>query len=200
MRHMYILISTNNMPNIMLESIAVSPALGLFYVTFLVLALYLVMNILLANIYSAYKDLLEVSVIDFYASRRRSVDMAYDLLLEEEGGEGGIGETTLHAFLGELLGPCTHTVAVLQLLDEDNSGKIDCDEFRLVAEVLADPTFHAVSDEAGCCKWMARFDSHIESLDNLCDYLSALAFALVLYQTCEGIETGNIGDAVDVMC
>jgi hypothetical protein len=195
----------------MLRDLESAPLSGIFYVLFLVLALYLIMNVLLANIYSGYKELLEAATVDFYASRRRSVNMAYDVLQEYEyeikepgkEDEQGVGEKTVDAFLRELLGVAegTYSRRVLEILDEDGSGLIEQEEFRMVAEVLADPNFRVFHGEGGV-EWLQDdwYKEKSEFLDNACDIVAVVAAVIVVYQTSLFAKAGSLDAGVDVMC
>lgn len=199
LKHMYVLITTNDMPEIMLKAIATSPLHGLFYVIFLVLSVFLLMNVLLADIYDRYKGLLQDSIVDFYKKRAASIQMAYRLLQEYEGGHAGIGQETLAAFLQELIGDGSRADGVLDILDDDESGKIEGEEFKMVAEVLADPAFTPVADGGGI-EWLEPAEPYVEKLDQFCDYFSVLAATLVMWQTTVFAQSSSLGMGVDILC
>lgn len=200
MKHMYVTLTTDNMPNIMLPTIEFNPAYSFYYIVFLTLTLYLLMNVLLADQYDKYRKLLEEEIIKLYSGRRESVDFAYGLLQEFEGGEEGMGVETLGCFLNELIGPCTHADGVLKILDEDGGGRIETEEFRIVAEVLADPNFVIVSDEHGGVEWLQPIEPFVEKYDQFCDKFAILGFFLTLWQTTEFIAVGDLDAGVQLLC
>jgi two pore calcium channel protein len=68
---MFVLLTTSNFPMVMLPSYNSSRVFCLFYILFLVIGLFLLMNLLLAIFYSNYQNKTELA-IDSFAKKRSS--------------------------------------------------------------------------------------------------------------------------------
>ena len=66
---MFVLITTSNFPMVMLPSYNTSRAYCIFFILFLVIGLFLLMNLLLAIFYSSYQNKTELA-IDRFATKR----------------------------------------------------------------------------------------------------------------------------------
>lgn len=53
--NMFVLLTTSNFPDIMLPAYELHPSYGLFFIIFLIIGLFFIMNLLLAIAYSNYK-------------------------------------------------------------------------------------------------------------------------------------------------
>lgn len=63
--YMFVLLTTSNYPDVMLPSYGQSRAFCLFFITYLILGLFLFMNLLLAIFYSNYQERADASIDNF---------------------------------------------------------------------------------------------------------------------------------------
>lgn len=66
---MFVLLTTSNYPDIMLPSYQQERRFAIFYVTYLIIGLFLLMNLLLAIFYSNYQERVEASIDKFRDKR-----------------------------------------------------------------------------------------------------------------------------------
>lgn len=169
---LWILFTTANYPDVMIDSYSTSRISFLFFFFYLVISLYLLNNILLAAVYDAYKAQLRSQLQAFYQNKAHSIDRAFLLLCDPENPtEGidlrrwvdfftaycvsvtGIGSRRDHVFIQQ---QAMHT---FQVLDTDGSGYVSKDEFKIVVEVLSDPRVYIPLKpipEVGSTTWGTR--------------------------------------------
>jgi len=213
MKHLYVLLTTNNMPGIMIDAATTSFPRSAYHVCFLFICLYLGMNILLATIYNKYKELLEDAIVKFYANRRKSADRAFQLLLEGEKhlrarlgsisklqhtSSEGLSLHTMGMFLEQILGPSALAKDVFDLLDRDHNHFLDEREFRLIAEVLADP--HCKAHRVGGLARLKPYAKVIRRLSSLADFLSLVAVGMALWQAKRFAAAKSLQAGVDWTC
>ncbi|KAF0310153.1 Two pore calcium channel protein 1 [Amphibalanus amphitrite] len=81
---LYVLVTTANSPDVMMPALNASPPMFLFFVVFVLISLYLFMNVILAVIYNSYRKHLKKDVQTAVAARRLLMSRAFSLL-----GRGG---------------------------------------------------------------------------------------------------------------
>eukprot|EP00747_Dinoflagellata_sp_TGD_P200855 gnl/TRDRNA2_/TRDRNA2_74298_c0_seq2.p1 gnl/TRDRNA2_/TRDRNA2_74298_c0~~gnl/TRDRNA2_/TRDRNA2_74298_c0_seq2.p1 ORF type:complete len:486 (+),score=67.67 gnl/TRDRNA2_/TRDRNA2_74298_c0_seq2:3-1460(+) len=194
MRQLYTLLSTNNMPDIMTCYEPGRP----FVVIFLIAGLYLGLNVLVANVYEGYKSQLELSIVTFFTNRQKSVDVVFEILLEEEGCRDGISAATLRRFFHDYLNDEEMATRVFSLLDQDHDGFIKREEFRAIADAISDASILFGSFKGQPA--FQRFSDLSESLDDLADVLSVIAAGIVLWQTDGFAEAESLETAVQTTC
>ncbi|CAK9047553.1 unnamed protein product, partial [Durusdinium trenchii] len=168
---LWILFTTANFPDVMVDSYTNVRMSFFFFFFYLVISLYLLNNILLAAVYDAYKDQLRNQLQTFYRKQSYSIDRAFQLLADHSAPPG---LNTRHARAGpnelaerdpELVGSeeqdreagvaatCIgskrdhsfvqqQALQTFQALDSDGSSCITKDEFKLVVHVLSDPQIY----------------------------------------------------------
>ena len=67
--YMFVLLTTSNFPDIMLPSYNQSRQNAIFFILFLIIGLFLLMNLLLAIFYSAYQEKVDLA-LDHFRERR----------------------------------------------------------------------------------------------------------------------------------
>jgi len=77
---LWILFTTANFPDVMIDAYNVSRMSFFFFFSYLVISLYLLNNILLATVYDAYKGQLRLQLHTFYRKKAHSLDRAFHLL------------------------------------------------------------------------------------------------------------------------
>ena len=69
--YMFVLLTTSNYPDVMLPSYAQNRAYCIFFITYLVVGLFLLMNLLLAIFYSNYQEKADASIDHMMEKRNR---------------------------------------------------------------------------------------------------------------------------------
>ncbi|CAJ1348530.1 unnamed protein product [Effrenium voratum] len=153
---LWILFTTANFPDVMIDSYKESRASFCFFFVYLVISLYLLNNILLASVYDAYKEKLREQLRDFDEQKAVAIERAFCLLAEEEPeGAQAIGlqrwMTFFAAYCEHAVGPGSsrddhfirqRAFETFQALDSDGSGYISHEEFQLVVHSLSDPKIY----------------------------------------------------------
>jgi hypothetical protein len=80
----FIMLTTANYPDVMMAAYSYSRWFALPFIAFLLFGLFFLLNVVLANIYSAYTRQLKRRAVDFNTAREKSLDIAYDVLLQEQ--------------------------------------------------------------------------------------------------------------------
>ncbi|XP_037078329.1 two pore calcium channel protein 1-like [Pollicipes pollicipes] len=119
---LYVLVTTANSPDVMMPALNAFPPMFLFFVVFLLISLYLFMNVILAVIYNSYRKHLKRDVQTAVAARRQLMARAFALL-------GGGGAVSRHVY-GQVMavlrphhGP--QLVDILwRVLDQTGSGRL----------------------------------------------------------------------------
>ena len=97
---MFVLLTTSNFPDIMLPSYGQARHFSVFFITFLVIGLFLFMNLLLAIFYSNYQERVEASMDRFTDTRNRymiSLFRKYD-----SGGKGRMNKEGVRGLIDEI--------------------------------------------------------------------------------------------------
>lgn len=95
--YMFVLLTTSNFPDVMLPSYAQGRHFALFYVTYLIVGLFLLMNLLLAIFYSNYQERVDASIDGFKNNRNTflvTLFRKYDLKKKEEIDKDGVFSIT----------------------------------------------------------------------------------------------------------
>ncbi|CAK9094161.1 Two pore calcium channel protein 1 (Calcium channel protein 1) (AtCCH1) (Fatty acid oxygenation up-regulated protein 2) (Voltage-dependent calcium channel protein TPC1) (AtTPC1) [Durusdinium trenchii] len=85
---LWILFTTANFPDVMVDSYTNVRMSFFFFFFYLVISLYLLNNILLAAVYDAYKDQLRNQLQTFYRKQSYSIDRAFQLLADHSAPPG----------------------------------------------------------------------------------------------------------------
>jgi two pore calcium channel protein len=150
MKSVMVLLTTANFPDVMMSAYSYNRAFALPFILFLLYSLFFVVNVLLAHVYSRYKEELRQSATRFGANRQASLDIAFGLLAGGGGAIRGheptIPVATFQTFLDELarypiaagvaFGSAADRAAVIELVDQNHDGLISRDEFRELCVVL----------------------------------------------------------------
>ena len=133
---MFVLLTTSNYPDIMLPSYQQERRFAIFYVTYLIIGLFLLMNLLLAIFYSNYQERVEASIDKF--KEKRNVFLIklfrqYDKKNEKKIDKEGVYEIAkeLHSLVGNKDSVQEFDMSDLQfehvfkLIDKDHSGYLD---------------------------------------------------------------------------
>jgi len=146
---LYILFTTANCPDVFLDAYEKNRAYFLFFFCFLVVALYLLSNVLLASVYDAYKVELKSLVKKHFSHQAEAMERAFVLLANEQGV---IAPDCWGRFFSYLCDPTLsggtleysddaaynkrRANQVFQVMDKDHNKGIDINEFKLVLEVV----------------------------------------------------------------
>ena len=67
--YMFVLLTTSNYPDVMLPSYAQQRRYSIFFITYLVIGLFMLMNLLLAIFYSSYQERVDAAIDKFQKER-----------------------------------------------------------------------------------------------------------------------------------
>ena len=95
-----VLLTTANFPDVMLPAYRAHRASCLFFIVFLLLGLFFLMNLVLATIYNAYRKQLEDNMLEFAHRRRESLHVAFGLL--DLSNDGYVEVSEVESLLGVL--------------------------------------------------------------------------------------------------
>ncbi|UYV64707.1 TPCN3 [Cordylochernes scorpioides] len=114
---------------------------ALFFIVYLVVCLYVFMNIILAVIYSNYRNNLKNEVLSMIQMRRDSLSQAFDILKEPSGTEGEyvVSLPTFQALMRKVLpraSPVTINILWFLLGQSPDSITISKEEFFQLADLL----------------------------------------------------------------
>lgn len=140
---LYVLVTTANNPDVMMPAYDVSHWYSLFFIIFLIVTLYVFMNVLLAVIFNSYKRHLKNEVKQAVFAKRRKLASAYDLVkTKNKEGEGyHITLTTWTKIMKELFPKKSkeQVTMLFQVMDGNGDGVITKAEFLTCADLLNVP-------------------------------------------------------------
>ena len=134
---MFVLLTTSNYPDVMLPSYAQGRHFAFFYVTYLIVGLFLFMNLLLAIFYSTYQEQVDKSLDQFRESRNTyliTLYRKYDENKDEKIDKQGVKQLTkeIHSLINGLDEKSEQFEMtelqfnqVFRLLDKDQNGFMD---------------------------------------------------------------------------
>ncbi|XP_046456240.1 two pore calcium channel protein 1-like [Daphnia pulex] len=153
---LFILLTTANFPDVMMPSYAVTRWSCVFFITYLSMVLYFLMNLLLAAVYASFSSMEKNKFQQLLLHRRKAAQHAFRLLL---GRNNRFGITLQHfrGLLRHVDSSRTYREVYLmfRLLNTSESGIIDVNEFYHIYDVL--DTKWRVRDEEPF--WFSRLRS-----------------------------------------
>jgi len=136
--NMLVLLTTSNFPDIMLPAYAQSRWYALFFIIYLILGLFFLMNLVLAVFYNNYRSEIERIAENFVAVRSNFLENAF--LILDENQKGFIDSVTLYELLDGLSQDLNiekqQYLEVFELLDFHQNGVITREEFEQLFNVL----------------------------------------------------------------
>eukprot|EP01138_Halocafeteria_seosinensis_P002631 gb/GECG01002690.1/.p1 GENE.gb/GECG01002690.1/~~gb/GECG01002690.1/.p1 ORF type:complete len:899 (+),score=70.31 gb/GECG01002690.1/:1-2697(+) len=84
LNQLFILLTTANYPDVMMPVYDCHPWSALFFVAFLTIGLYFIMNIVLAVVYGVFQDMTRVTVLNTVTKRVEALDAAYDMIASSD--------------------------------------------------------------------------------------------------------------------
>jgi len=138
---LYVLVTTANNPDIMMPAYNHDPWLCIFFVIFIVICLYVFMSIFLAVVYNNYRSNLKNEVHEAIRRKKNLLTTVFDLMRSEVFGREVIIQQDFHLLIKKTL-PRTseqYVKVVWCVLDTDNNGYVDRQEFMCVADLLSIP-------------------------------------------------------------
>ncbi|CDW71336.1 two-pore calcium channel [Stylonychia lemnae] len=145
--NMLVLLTTSNFPDIMLPAYQYSRVLSLYFIIFLLIGLFLILNLLMAVFYNNYKNRYEEQLIRFVEQRNLFLDKKFNELDKESKGYLNKQETYEMFKQIHLLDVQEDQVNIKQehfdhmfylldsIVDNQNQGKIFKQEFMKIFEV-----------------------------------------------------------------
>jgi len=196
---LWIMVTTANYPDVMMPAYNENRALGLYFISFMIVAFFLMMNFILAvvcNCYNEeeerYNEALEVEV-------ETNLSKAFQILDKEKTGE--IKKKTIMGVFWVLNNDCPEVAYIPQataellfaILDKDGGGTIDKKEFQIFGQVMllefedASPeTFvQKVFPDTFNAPWFQtlRNGCLTEKFEHFIDYILIVNTLIVLVQT-----------------
>lgn len=140
MNQLFILLTTANFPDVMLPVYDCQPAAALFFVLFLMIGLFFIMNLILAAAYSLFQDKTREKTLETIKKRTEALDAAFDLITQPKvwsAEEVGVTE----AEFTQILTRVRHDLQPWQVkvlfnsLDEDKNGMLTKSDWRELVHV-----------------------------------------------------------------
>merc|ERR1719193_621431 len=139
---LYVLVTTANNPDIMMPAYNDNPWFCLFFIIFLVICLYIFMSIFLAVVYNNYRSNLKNEVHEAIKRKRTLLTTVFNLMKDETiDGKEVIKQDQFYKLL-KLTVPRKseqYFKVVWCVLDADQNGFVDREEFMCVADLLNIP-------------------------------------------------------------
>ncbi|XP_067942025.1 two pore calcium channel protein 1-like [Watersipora subatra] len=140
---LYVLVTTANNPDVMMPAYDKNNFYALFFIIFLVVNLYVFMNVLLAVIFNGYKRHLKNEVQQAVFAKRRKLAMAFDLVKEKNKDKPGYHLSLTTWFkLMKMVKPkqsAEQVTMLFQVMDSDLDNRITKAEFLTSADLLNVP-------------------------------------------------------------
>lgn len=154
---LFTLITTANFPDVMMPAYACSPWASLFFVYFLSVGLFFIMNLVLAVVYSSFTDSTKEKVLQAVAKRVRAADAAFRILsqlsssgegsdaasVEDDAAAAGVTPIVFYRLLVTLRGSLPKSdwgarelEIAFRTVNSSGSGVISRDEFRNIAHYV----------------------------------------------------------------
>jgi len=208
-----ILLTTANFPDVMMPAYSRHRVASLFFVSFLLLGLFFLLNLLLAQVYSSYEEEKDNVFIRERDHRHNALRLAFDIMTEDQYDKSLYDRRLTHADIQAIFHELNQTHKGVRFiskeeadekfaqLDEDHSKEIDLGEFyqfgiileQTYVEVLVPSFMEAWFPEIFNSKWFQKLKDGVESMAfeyfiDLCLILNAV---LVVYQVRDELEGKN---------
>ncbi|XP_042904115.1 two pore calcium channel protein 1 isoform X2 [Parasteatoda tepidariorum] len=135
---LYVLVTTANNPDIMMPAYDSNRWFALFFIAYLIICLYIFMNIFLAVVYNNYRKHLKNEVQKLVYMKRRSLTRAFNLLKIKKGNTSMVDFKRFNVLL-KMIPPFRSTMLVNILwyvLDTNGDNAIEKADFLKLADLL----------------------------------------------------------------
>ncbi|XP_055926309.1 two pore calcium channel protein 1-like isoform X2 [Argiope bruennichi] len=135
---LYVLVTTANNPDIMMPAYDSNRWFAIFFIAYLIICLYIFMNIFLAVVYNNYRKHLKNEVRKLVYMKRKSLAKAFDLLKVKKDGEFIIDFKRFNVLL-KMIPPARSTMMVNILwyvLDTNGDNAVGKVDFLQLADLL----------------------------------------------------------------
>eukprot|EP00927_Polykrikos_kofoidii_P018647 TRINITY_DN18668_c0_g1_i1.p1 TRINITY_DN18668_c0_g1~~TRINITY_DN18668_c0_g1_i1.p1 ORF type:complete len:753 (+),score=67.13 TRINITY_DN18668_c0_g1_i1:148-2406(+) len=136
-----VLLTTNNFPDVIIPGYTRSRLYAIYFILYLVIALFLLLQLVIAVVYNGYTRQFEAVCKDHVVIRQGLFDAAFGLL--DVDCRGWLGRHQLDVFFGALnrcggfrIGDEARRSLTFAVLDSNGTGRIDRHEFRSLSRVL----------------------------------------------------------------
>ncbi|GMI43545.1 hypothetical protein TrCOL_g2384 [Triparma columacea] len=143
MWNLWVLLTTANFPNVMMPAYSENRATFLYFSSFLLIAYYFMMNLLLAAIYSDYDKFMKAKRERVEQNQKANLEEAFALL--DVNGEDEISKETVSSLFDFLNEHCpdvgyidsVRAKLLFAILDSSGDNLVDIDEFLKFCQVLS---------------------------------------------------------------
>eukprot|EP00055_Hartaetosiga_balthica_P000120 m.135708 g.135708 ORF g.135708 m.135708 type:complete len:776 (-) comp10155_c0_seq1:130-2457(-) len=134
--NLFVLITTANYPDVMMDAFANSQGSPIFFIVYLIIGVYFLTNIFLAFVFDFYQTREKVKFKNVFLHRRRAVRLAYDYALSSR--EGGLTMRAFKEIFQQYESDVTAERIVLcfKALDLESDGRLTRDEFYRFYDVV----------------------------------------------------------------
>ena len=135
---MFLLLTTANFPDVMLPSYEANSISFLFFLSYLIITIYLMMNIVLAVVYDTFTAAENIKLKKLFLHKRAACQHAFKLLVTREN----INLISYQHFCGLVMflcpSDCSHTSNLLRFkkLNQSRTGYLTLKEFYNIYDVL----------------------------------------------------------------
>lgn len=127
---MFVLLTTANFPDVMMPSYARSRWFSLFFISYLCIVLYILMNLMLAVVYEVFTTLEKEKMKKLYLHKHKACQLAFRLLTSKNDPDR-LYFRHFHGLM-RYYAPKSgdrDTVIIFKYLNSNNNGHLDVDEF-----------------------------------------------------------------------
>ncbi|XP_065205585.1 two pore calcium channel protein 1-like [Planococcus citri] len=134
---MFVLLTTANFPDVMMPSYAESRWFSLFFISYLCIVLYLLMNLMLAVVYETFTTIEKEKMKKLYLHKHKGCNLAYDLLVSKNNAK----QLRFKLFQGLMryFAPKKSdrdVVIIFKYLNSCNTGILTKDEFNKIYDAV----------------------------------------------------------------
>ncbi|WAR18392.1 TPC1-like protein [Mya arenaria] len=138
---LYVLVTTANYPDVMMPAYDESKWFALYFMTYLIICLYVFMSIVLAAIYNNYRQNLKNEIREAVFGKRRKLRQAFSILKVERNGHDVITRHIWNAIMTRVLPnkSIQQIELLMTILDKDSKGYIVKADFLNLVNLLQVP-------------------------------------------------------------
>lgn len=134
--NLFVCLTTANFPDIMLPAYRLNPLNSIFFIIFLSLGIYVVLNRSIAIVYAYYKEAMKQEAVEEYISKRKALVTVFRLLDIDKSGSVEMPEWLALFKLVRPRGDIEDAKLLFKELDTDNSKSVEMKEFFKLCDVL----------------------------------------------------------------
>ncbi|XP_046858166.1 two pore channel protein 1-like [Xenia sp. Carnegie-2017] len=180
--NLFILVTTANFPDVMMPAYHKNKGSAFFFVIYISIALYFLMNLVLATVYSTFSLKNKKKFKDLYFHKQKGVELAFKKIKEIEPNEGGIDLVKfcgLMKYFKPRMSPLSKKL-LFKHLDKGKTGKLNLEEFRGIYDAsklswhcIANDTWFELYNMPAICQKILNGIHYCVTKEVSCNFLFA---------------------------